>query len=127
MLVGPTMAGKTAAYRTLSKAMTALAVAGHAGFKRVRTWVLNPKSITMGQLYGQFDEITHEWTDGVLACCMREAAQVSWGGGFRAGRWCWVEQGGGSRLLRHWSHCGQPLILALFPHLTRTPPPTRSG
>ncbi len=56
--------------------MTKLAAAGHSRFERARTTVLNPKSITMGQLYGEFDPNTHEWTDGVLACYMREAAQV---------------------------------------------------
>lgn len=36
MLVGPTMAGKTAAYRSLARAMGALSASGHAGFEKVR-------------------------------------------------------------------------------------------
>ena len=88
MLVGPTMGGKTANYRTLAGALTRLAdssvsqntnktdksAKNSGNFERVRVVALNPKALTMGQLYGEFDENTHEWTDGVLACYMRECS-----------------------------------------------------
>ena len=73
MLVGPTMGGKTSNWKSLSRAMTKLA--GVGDFQKVRVYPLNPKSITMGQLYGEFDDNTHEWTDGVLACYMRECSE----------------------------------------------------
>eukprot|EP00899_Mesostigma_viride_P012150 jgi/Mesvir1/20936/Mv08007-RA.1 len=73
MLVGPTGAGKTKCYKALQRTMTDLREL--PTFKAVKVVCLNPKSITMGQLYGEFDENTHEWTDGVLACYMRECAE----------------------------------------------------
>ena len=36
--------------------------------------MINPKSLTLHQLYGLFDPITHEWTDGVLGSTFREYA-----------------------------------------------------
>ena len=75
MLVGPTGGGKTTCYRVLSKAMTKVAMREpEAGYERVHMYVVNPKSIQMGQLYGEFILATHEWTDGILANIVRKTA-----------------------------------------------------
>ncbi|KAL4464296.1 hypothetical protein ABPG72_011341 [Tetrahymena utriculariae] len=72
MLVGPTGGGKSSNMKVLSKALTKLE---HNGFYKVHMHNMNPKSITMGQLYGQFNEQTREWNDGILAYTVREACR----------------------------------------------------
>eukprot|EP00899_Mesostigma_viride_P007437 jgi/Mesvir1/16695/Mv15092-RA.1 len=74
MLVGPTGGGKTTCYRMLQAAMTDLRAQGSANdnFQATRTYVLNPKCIKMGELYGEYSELTNEWTDGLASTIIRE-------------------------------------------------------
>lgn len=40
-------------------------------------YVLNPKSVTIGELYGEVNTLSNEWHDGLLAIIVRNACSVS--------------------------------------------------
>jgi len=76
MTVGQPFSGKTAALKVLAGALSDLSDRGVVGtlFNRVQMRTINPKSVTMGQLYGENDKATQEWKDGVLAVAFRQMA-----------------------------------------------------
>ncbi|XP_056602033.1 dynein axonemal heavy chain 2 isoform X3 [Triplophysa dalaica] len=73
MIVGKTGSGKTVTWRTLQNALSNLHHKGEPGFNLIREFPLNPKAVSLGELYGEYNLGTNEWTDGILSCLMRVA------------------------------------------------------
>eukprot|EP01135_Chromosphaera_perkinsii_P007265 Nk52_evm73s745 gene=Nk52_evmTU73s745 len=76
MVVGNPLSGKTCGYQMLALALTDLAESGTMDENKVLYKIINPKSIKMGQLYGEFDDVSHEWSDGILANTFRDYASA---------------------------------------------------
>ncbi|XP_032178401.1 dynein heavy chain 2, axonemal isoform X7 [Mustela erminea] len=73
MIVGCTGSGKTTSWRILQASLSSLCRAGEPNFNMVREFPLNPKALSLGELYGEYDLNTNEWTDGILSSVMRTA------------------------------------------------------
>nr|XP_008166211.1 dynein axonemal heavy chain 12 isoform X1 [Chrysemys picta bellii] len=74
MLVGEPFSGKTKVLQLLADTLTLMNEREYGEEEKVIFRTVNPKSITMGQLFGQFDMVSHEWTDGIVANTFREFA-----------------------------------------------------
>ncbi|KAJ3056563.1 Dynein heavy chain 2, axonemal [Rhizophlyctis rosea] len=73
MVVGATGAGKSTIWKLLQSTCTKLSKTNPDKYVSVKTYAVNPKAISMGELYGEVNIATNEWTDGVLSSVMRVA------------------------------------------------------
>lgn len=60
MLVGEPFAGKTKVLHVLADTLTLMNQRGYGEEEKVIHRTVNPKAITMGQLFGRFDPVSHE-------------------------------------------------------------------
>ncbi|RMC05733.1 hypothetical protein DUI87_17276 [Hirundo rustica rustica] len=65
MVVGPTGGGKTVVIKTLCQAQNKLGLP-------TKLYTLNPKAMSVIELYGVLDPVTRDWTDGVLSNIFRD-------------------------------------------------------
>mmetsp|Transcript_8855 Transcript_8855/g.26550 ORF Transcript_8855/g.26550 Transcript_8855/m.26550 type:complete len:1938 (-) Transcript_8855:1349-7162(-) len=75
MLVGSTLSGKSTAWKMLAKAKTSLARSNLEEYVPVTSYVINPKSVTLTELYGAYDLTTFEWADGILSTIFKACAE----------------------------------------------------
>ncbi|XP_069379878.1 dynein axonemal heavy chain 10 isoform X1 [Paralichthys olivaceus] len=65
MVVGPTGGGKSVVINTLCQAQTKLGL-------QTKMYPLNPKAMSVIELYGVLDPDTRDWTDGILSNIFRD-------------------------------------------------------
>ena len=67
--------GKSECYKTLHDALNLLHQADpeSPANQSVRAFCLNPKSISLGELYGAYNPVSNDWKDGLASKLVREA------------------------------------------------------
>jgi len=66
ILVGNPFGGKTSILNLLAETLN-LQNQLRQIEEKVEYETVNPKALNMDQLYGRFDEVSHEWSNGVVA------------------------------------------------------------
>ena len=74
MVVGLALSMKTSVFKVLEYGMCN--VEDKSRFEDVLMYTLNPKSITIDQIYGNFDPVSREWVEGIGASLVRKSAQM---------------------------------------------------
>ena len=79
MLVGEAGSGKSTNLKTLGAALSSLHKKGVKDpdnfFRPVDQYALNPKSVSVDELYGRYNELTQEWKNGIVATLVRQTVE----------------------------------------------------
>lgn len=65
------MTAKSVTWKGLKGTMTRLAEMSKPGFVSVTEYPINPKALSLGELYGEYNLATGEWLDGIISATMR--------------------------------------------------------
>ena len=87
MMVGQSGTGKSAAWRILLEALTAL------DNIKGESYIIDPKAVNKENLYGKLDQTTLDWTDGVFTGTLRKILDNQRG---ESGKYHWIIFDGGS-------------------------------
>lgn len=72
MIVGQSNTGKSSTWKLLKNTMGIMKQNGKSGFNSVYEYPINPKALNLGELYGEYNLSTGEWSDGVISSIMRK-------------------------------------------------------
>lgn len=72
MLVGESNTGKTVTWQLLQNTLTIMKNEKRPGYNAVHVYPINPKALSLGELYGEYNLSTGEWRDGVISSIMRK-------------------------------------------------------
>ncbi|VVC43185.1 Dynein heavy chain, domain-2,Dynein heavy chain domain,Dynein heavy chain, domain-1,Dynein heavy chain, P- [Cinara cedri] len=72
IIIGDTGTAKSITWKTLKDTFTLLKKEHVNMFETVIGYVLNPKTLTIEELYGSYNQFTHEWIDGILSSIVRK-------------------------------------------------------
>ncbi|XP_050440794.1 dynein axonemal heavy chain 2-like [Adelges cooleyi] len=72
IVVGQTGAAKSRTWKTLQNALTLLNSQKVDGFERVTDYTINPKALTLEELYGKYCTSARVWKDGVVSSVLRK-------------------------------------------------------
>ncbi|XP_063358685.1 dynein axonemal heavy chain 2 isoform X1 [Cydia amplana] len=75
ILLGDTNTAKSVSWKILASTISRCKRDRVPGFENVQVQPMNPKALTLGELYGEYNLATGEWKDGVLSSIMRTVCQ----------------------------------------------------